>query len=139
MMKCGSCGSGITAQEKFKTTRDGDRRRYVYYHCSRSIDKECKEPYIREELLIEQLVGVLDSIEIDHSVSRKKFLEEMERYQKFLTSVLGRDEKLKVPRLDHRSYIRHVLTNGSKEEKRELLFCMKSELRLSQKLVVIAP
>jgi hypothetical protein len=89
LMKCGACGSGVTAQEKFKTLRDGTRQRYVYYHCGRTVDKECKEPYVREEALIEQLVGVLDNLEIDHVASKKKFQEELERNQRFMASMLG--------------------------------------------------
>lgn len=133
LMKCGSCGSGITAQEKFKSMLDGTRKRYVYYHCGRSTDKECKEPYIREEELIEQLIGALDDLKIDHAVSKKKFQEEFERHQKFMKSVLGATALPEAPRLDHRSYIRHVLTDGTKEEKRELLSCVRTVLILSQK------
>ncbi len=137
LMKCGSCGSGITAQEKFKSMDDGTRKRYVYYHCGRSTDKECGEPYIREEALIEQLIAVLDDLKIDHAVSKKKFQEEFDRNRKFMESMMGTQAMPEAPRLDHKKYVRHVLTNGTKEEKRELLSCVTSELRLSNKAIRI--
>jgi len=135
LMKCGACGSGVTAQEKFKTLRDGTRQRYVYYHCGRTVDKECKEPYVREEALIEQLVGVLDNLEIDHVASKKKFQEELERNQRFMASMLGTKAVAKMPRLDHKKYLRHVLVNGTKGEKRELLSCVKTQLVLQKQRV----
>ncbi len=39
LMKCGTCGSGVTAEEKIKKFMDGTIRRYVYYHCSRGEKK----------------------------------------------------------------------------------------------------
>jgi site-specific DNA recombinase len=42
MMRCGSCGLMVTAEEKMK--RSG--RRYVYYHCTkRRPNAMCREPY----------------------------------------------------------------------------------------------
>src|SRR3989338_8769574 len=48
MLRCGNCGNGVTAEEKFKQLRDGTVRKYVYYHCSR-FDQTCKQPYVRED------------------------------------------------------------------------------------------
>lgn len=48
-LKCGSCGSGITAQEKFKNTKKFGVKRYVYYHCTQSRNYDCSESYLREE------------------------------------------------------------------------------------------
>ena len=36
LMICGLCGSGITADEKFKTQKNGNVHRYVYYGCCKS-------------------------------------------------------------------------------------------------------
>ncbi|WKZ29433.1 MAG: recombinase family protein [Patescibacteria group bacterium] len=138
LMKCGACGSGVTAQEKFKSLRDGTRQRYVYYHCGRTTDKDCKEPYVREEVLIEQLVGILDELEIDHAVSKKKFQDELERNQRFMASMLGAEASTKMPRLDHKKYLRHVLINGTKEEKRELLLCVKTSIVLADQHLSVA-
>lgn len=66
IMKCGMCGSGITAQEKFKKILgQKDPRSYVYYHCSKCHDHKCKNPMIREDALILQLLEMLDDIDIN--------------------------------------------------------------------------
>lgn len=52
---CGLCGSGISAEEKFKYIKStGLTARYVYYGCSRSRDRDCKGGYINEVSLINQ-------------------------------------------------------------------------------------
>jgi len=53
-MVCGLCGSGITADEKFKRPQNGKVHRYVYYGCSKSKDRNCKCSYIEEKTLIQQ-------------------------------------------------------------------------------------
>ena len=138
LMKCGTCGCGITAQDKFQTLRDGTRQRYVYYHCSGTAKGECKEPYIREEQLIEQMVAILGDLDIDRSQTKRKFDEEVGRYQKLMEDVLGKSgATMPIPRLDHKSYLRHVLKTGTKEEKRELLSCLKTEIRLANRTLCI--
>jgi hypothetical protein len=35
-IKCGECGSAITAVEKTKTIKTtGERKTYIYYHCTK--------------------------------------------------------------------------------------------------------
>ena len=56
LFTCGLCGSGISAEEKYKQLKDGTTAKYVYYGCSRARDRDCKNQYIREEDLITQLI-----------------------------------------------------------------------------------
>jgi len=68
LITCGLCGSGITAEEKYKKLKsNGLTVRYVYYGCTRSRDIHCKCGYIREEELIKQLIDLMDKLEIDKS------------------------------------------------------------------------
>jgi hypothetical protein len=46
LFTCGMCGSGITAQEKYKLLKDGTNAKYVYYSCSKSRDRNCKNKKI---------------------------------------------------------------------------------------------
>ncbi len=41
LFHCGKCGSGISAEEKFKKLKNGKILRYVYYHCNHSADRYC--------------------------------------------------------------------------------------------------
>ncbi|MCK5472014.1 hypothetical protein KAI54_02400 [Candidatus Gracilibacteria bacterium] len=52
-----------------------------------------------------------------------KIEEEISRYQKFTVGVLGGEEK--IPKVNVRKYAKYILREGTKEEKRELLGCLK--------------
>jgi len=132
MLKCGNCGNGVTAEEKFKKLRDGTVRKYICYHCSR-FDQTCKQPYLREDDLLAQLLEIVDKIDLDKSGMRKKLEEEVSRMNKFAQGVLGQasDTKVKIPQIDVRNYAKYILREGSNEEKRELLGCLKSQLVLA--------
>lgn len=54
--------------------------------------------------------------------------------QKFF---LGTKEKITVPSIDIRGYARYVLKEGTNEEKRELLGCLKSRIYLAQKKITL--
>ena len=135
---CGSCGSGVTAEEKYKKLKDGTIARYLYYGCTRSKNLHCKNGYIREEELIEQLVKVMDKIDINEIGMRHKFEEEVSRLMKFQKSFFADAKKLKPEKnIDLRSYAKYLLREGSVIEKRELLSCIKSKLILTQKVLTI--
>lgn len=58
LLRCGECGMGITAEEKFKYQKNGNVHRYVYYRCTKK-KGACSQSYIREEPLVSQLNDVL--------------------------------------------------------------------------------
>ena len=130
MMTCGICGSGITADEKFKKLKNGDVNRYIYYMCTKHNDSKCKNPIVREELLIEQLVNLMDTIKLDEIAMKEKIKEEMERIKRFQSSLLGKKDKTETTDIDIRNYAKYILRDGKIEEKRELLSCLKSKLVL---------
>lgn len=130
MLKCGNCGNGVTAEEKFKQLRDGTIRKYAYYHCSR-FDQTCKQPYVREDELLAQLLSLIDQIDLDKTGMRKKLETEVEKMNKFTADVLGMDQSIKVPKMDVPGYAKYVLKNGTAEEKREILGSLKSQLSLA--------
>ncbi len=139
LMKCGLCGSGITADEKFKRLKDGSVNRYVYYGCSRSRDHNCKCGYLREKGLINQLLDIIDKINLD-KIGMKEIIEkEVERYYKFRHGVLGiaKKEKENKKEIDIRNYAKYILRDGTIYEKRELLSCLKSKLVMKNKKVYL--
>ena len=139
LMTCGLCGSGITADEKYKTQKNGNVHRYVYYGCTKHNDKNCKCGYINEDDLVEQLAGIMDKIEFNEIGMRKKIKEEIERYKKFQSGLLGESEtKIKVKDVEVRNYAKYILREGQIQEKRELLACLKSQLTLVNKQVQIS-
>lgn len=139
LMLCGSCGSSVSAEEKYKPLKDGTTSRYVYYGCSRSRDRNCRgNKYLREEELINQLLGILDQIDLNQLGVRIKFEEEMKRYNKFQRTVLGlSNPKAKHEDIDIRTYAKYILKEGTNEEKRELMSCFKSKLKITKGIVTI--
>jgi hypothetical protein len=139
LIKCGLCGSGITADEKFKKLKDGGVNRHVYYGCTRSRDHNCKCGYLREEELINQLLEIVGKLDLD-KIGLKEIIEkEVERYYKFRNSVLGISEKEKPSQkeIDIRNYAKYILREGTIFEKRELLSCLKSKLVLKNKIIYL--
>lgn len=138
LIYCGVCGSGVTAEEKFKRQDNGVIRRYVYYHCTGGKDRNCKQPYIREEEVLEQICDIIDEINVDTLNTQKHLQEEITRYERFMQKIL----KQKVSKdlnneVDLRDYSKFVLREGAREEKRELLNCLKIKMSLKDKKITV--
>src|SRR3989344_4708478 len=93
LMTCSLCGSGITADEKWKKQKNGNIHRYVYYGCCRFHDKFCKSGWMNEDDLIEQLSSLMDQIDLDEIGIKEKIRSEIERHRKFQSGLLGIKEK----------------------------------------------
>lgn len=136
MLTCGACGSGVTAEEKFKDIIDGSVRRYVYYHCTRARDPNCQEPYIREETLVNQLTKILDRVDIDKLAVESRFTEDLIRYRGFMESVLKQsDDAVTATNVDIRDYAKHILVTGKREDKQAILACVTTTLYLKAKTI----
>lgn len=139
LMICGACGSCISAEEKYKPLKNGTTARYVYYGCGRTRDKQCKgNTYLREEELVTQLLGIVDQIDLNQLGVQMKFEEELKRFNKFQRTVLGlSDPKAKHEEFDIRTYAKYILKAGTLEEKRELMGCFKSRIKITKGIVTI--
>jgi len=133
MMTCHRCGSGITADEKFKRPQNGNVHRYVYYHCAKSKDKDCKGAYIEEKVLIQEFQNLIDSINFNEVPIKEKIKKEIARIKKFQQSLLGLTQDIQVKEVDLKDYAKFILKDGSIEEKRELLGCLKGQIVLDSK------
>lgn len=138
LFTCGYCGSGISAEEKWKQLKDGGANRYIYYSCSRARDRNCKNMYIREEDLILELLKILDKVNINELGMRKKLEDEIARFNIFQRSVLGATEKIKTDQeTDIRNYAKYILKEGSTVEKRELLANLRSRILYKDKTLTL--
>jgi hypothetical protein len=138
MLKCGRCGSGITAQEKFKNRKNGTRKRYVYYHCTQSRDFDCPEPYIREEDLSEAFIDYLSEVSVEEIERRENLKAELDRFRRLSSAVLGHKDGEEQPEINLHNFAKYVLSEGTRDEKRELLTCLNSEIHLKDKQVYLA-
>lgn len=113
LFTCGYCGSGISAEEKFKQLGDGTHARYVYYGCGRSRDRNCKNKYIREEELIAELMKIMDKVDINELGMRVKLEEEIKRYNVLqrLATKSSRTQTINETEVNTREYAKYLLTS----------------------------
>ncbi len=138
LFTCGYCGSGISAEEKWKPLKDGTSAHYIYYGCTRARDRNCKNKYIREEELITELLKILDKVNINELGMRQKLEDEIARFNIFQRSVLGSTDKVKNrDDMDIRNYAKYILKEGSVSEKRELLGNLRSRIVYKDKTLTL--
>lgn len=135
MMVCGLCGSGVSADEKFKRQKNGNVHRYVYYGCSKSKDRNCKCSYIEEKALIQEFQKLIDSINFNEVPMKDKIKKEIARIKKFQQSLLGLRQDIQIEEVDLKNYAKFILKEGEIEEKRELLGYLTGQIVLKDKNV----
>ncbi|MDO8470640.1 MAG: recombinase family protein [bacterium] len=135
LIKCGYCGSGISADEKFKKLKDGGVNRHVYYFCSKARNIDCKNPAINEPSLIGELIQLMDTVNLDELEVKTRIEQEIARYNKFRVGVLGHKQEKADVGVDARNYAKYLLREGTLLEKRELLSCLQSKLTLRDKKI----
>ena len=116
MLKCGQCDADITAQDKFKILKNGDRKRFVYYNCTRRKDPDCKEKYINEERLCELLQSFIEEHHQRISIEEKLRAKVDKHF--YITKTLLKhykiEQKLDDPFIE---YSRYVLSSGTESER----------------------
>lgn len=130
LMTCGLCGSGISAEEKYKKLKNGKINTHIYYGCTKSRDKHCKCGYINETELIKQLQELIDTVELNETGIIKKIKAEVVRYKKFHATLLGEKVDTAVSDIDTKEYVKFLLKEGSLKEKREIVSCFESRISL---------
>jgi predicted metal-binding protein len=139
LFTCGMCGSGITAQEKYKLLKDGTNAKYVYYSCSKARDRNCKNKYIREEELVEELFKIIDKLNMNELGMRMKLEEEIKRFNRLQRLATKGKPKMQIDEDDiaTREYAKYVLREGTAIEKRELMGHLRSRLVLNDKKITL--
>jgi hypothetical protein len=93
---------------------------------------------MREEELTEQFLKLMDKIDLNETAVQMKFHEELKRYNKFNKGVLGINNPTKKHKeVELKTYAKYILTDGSNEEKRELMGCFKSKIVVVKGVVKI--
>ncbi len=138
MLKCGACGSGITAQERIKRLKSGALKRYVYYHCTQFKNFDCHEPYIREETLIEQLTELLKQVPISEIKTKPILKIELDKFMMIHRSIQDRNNQPETePEFNLTSFIHYIFQEGTREQRRELVSCVDYKIYIENKKVFI--
>lgn len=144
---CGSCGSGVTAEVKHKKLKYGKYAKYIYYHCCKSIDYDCDEPYITEDDLIKQLIAHINAgnVRIIKTRIAKKLKQDIEKFhnlrsvvlkQEYLSGNLDELENSAIKDDDEemaKDYLKHILKNGTADERQEALSMIKTRFILTKR------
>jgi len=97
IIKCGVCGASITAQIQ--------KGRYIYYHCSGS-KGNCKQPYVREEMITGAISSLLENIKIPDKVQQmilqgmRESLQEKIEYHNMCTQQIEKQMTILQHRID---------------------------------------
>lgn len=135
LMNCGLCGSAISADEKFKKLKNGKSNRHVYYKCAKSKDHNCTNSPINETDLLRQFEKLIDEMKMNELKVRDKIKDEILRFKRFSTSLLGKSTEIKVEDVDIKNYVKFILKDGSIEEKREILENISEKILLKNKII----
>lgn len=139
MLHCAHCGSGITAEEKIKELKDGGFNAHVYYRCTKVKDRNCPNESVKESILIDEMLPIIDKMSLDKSELKQKLQEEVARYALFQTGVLGVDlsQSKKQKDVSIKTFAKHMLKHGTMMQKREILSCIKSRILLKDKTLTM--
>ena len=137
LMTCGLCGSGISADEKYKKLKDGTFNTHIYYGCSKAKDKNCKCGYINETDLIKQLQDLVDTIKLKENTILKKLKDEVLRFKKFQLALSGKSTEITVSTKDIKNYVKFILKDGDMNGKRSFLESLDSNFIIKNKKVYI--
>lgn len=66
---------------------------------------------------------------------KEKIADDLKRFKKFEQMLLGSKSAIAVKDIDIRNYAKFILQEGTIEEKREFLRCLKSEIVLNKKKI----
>ncbi|MDP2585494.1 MAG: recombinase family protein [Candidatus Levybacteria bacterium] len=145
LCRCGTCNGRVTAEEKYKKLKYGGYTKYIYYHCTKSIDYDCDEPYITEQDLIQQLAAHIDDIEFNMNLASKKLIEDIDKFHRLRERVLRQEyiegnlnqfnqldypDKNAITNSMIKAYILHVLKVGTSEERQGILGVIKTKFIL---------
>jgi len=136
IMKCGVCGSGITADEKFKKIKAGGVNRHVYYRCTKSKDRKCKNKALNETDLVNALIKMFDTLSLNKVKLNTKLDDEIQKFKKLQAIFLGKKKIEKIESFDLRDYAKFVLREGTILEQRSILECINTGLILKDERII---
>lgn len=132
VFKCAYCGASVVGEEKFKLLKSGKKNRHVYYHCSKKIDPNCLEPYVNEIDLIDRFIRFVELLETRKNTAielSKSIKSKMIKYKSVRDQILEQQKvSIEDRPLRFSEFFKHIVVNGTNEEKQEMLACIKQTL-----------
>ncbi len=131
-LKCFSCGASIVGEEKIRNYKNGNHKRFVYYHCSRQVKHDCPEPFVRAEVIEQELVKLCDTLITDLTELEPGLRGAIDKFTRMMRATnTGYAKKNLIS-----GYVKYVLQEGSVFEKTRLVRNLKATLALHDKQLV---
>lgn len=131
-IKCYSCGSSLVGEQKIKHNKNGTSRTHTYYHCSRQVDRQCKELFSTEENVVDQLAAMCNELISDVRNVEPSLQSAIQRFSKMMSiTYLEHDQTSVVS-----AYVKYVLRNGSLFEKTRLVRNLDIKLVLHERKLI---
>ncbi len=137
VFKCAYCGSTVIGEDKHKLLKNGKKRTYRYYHCTKQLDFNCPEPYIEEKELIDQLISYIEFVEKKNKSSivlTKELKIGMQNYSAIRNTIFE-SQKLLPTALTFTEYAKHALNGGNTKDKQEITKALGQPLFLHNKSI----
>ena len=140
MIHCAYCGSGVTAEERIRELSDGGSNAHTYYRCTKIKNRDCPNEQVKESILIDEMLPIIDKISLDKSELRQRLEKEVARYALFQTGVLKQELKQSKKHRDIsiKTFAKYMLMHGTLTEKREVMSCIKSKILMKDKKLSIS-
>lgn len=132
-MRCYSCGSSIVGEQKVKHNKNGTTRTHTYYHCSRQVNRTCKEPFSTEGNIVEQLSAMCNELISDIRSVEPSLQGAIQKFSRMMCITYMEDNQANVVS----AYVKYVLRNGSIFEKTRLVRNLDVKLSLHNRRILV--
>lgn len=131
-LKCYSCGSSIVGEQKTRHYKNGNTPTFTYYHCSRQVKRDCKEPFAREQDIADELSFMCNELITDLTLLEPGLRDAIDKFTKMMKvthETYSPDEMVG-------GYIKYVLHEGTLFEKTRLIRNLDLKLALHDRKIV---
>lgn len=131
-LKCYSCEASVVGEEKIRNYKNGNTRRFVYYHCSRQVDNSCREPFVREKDIVCELMLMCDELIADMTKLEPGLRDAIDKFTRMMRvthKTFGKKNMVG-------GYVKYVLAEGSQFEKTRLVRNLDIGLALHDRRLV---
>ncbi len=129
--KCGNCRGNIIGEDRLRKRKVGPARQHIYYHCARQLG-ECRQPYISEEKLTEEIVkyiGFMENVHSGHLKISDTVIKSFEDYKRVKEEVLYQQNiNPKQVEFTLKEYAKHTFRYGKTDDKQELVKMLGKQL-----------
>jgi site-specific DNA recombinase len=131
-LKCYGCGSSIVGEEKVRHYQNGNTSTFTYYHCSRQVKRDCKEPFARERDIADELSNMCNELITDLTKIEPGLRDAIDKFTKMMKVTHETYSSMEMVG----GYIKYVLRDGTLFEKTRLVRNLDVKLALRDRKLV---